>query len=387
MLPIVGSVISATSYSSAAKPVGRGEQRPTPPMPPAPEKAVDCSPVFTIPIYNKEDFKEIVITSEDIKVTFFVENNESFNTPEETGKLIVIADLIRQLNSYVIGKPVLKVRILDTQEYRGEYLPGDREIVLSKSVFCEEHYLHTIAHEMGHAIFCSMPKDPEFWEKLHIYSLGYGRYGLVADFNYAQTAGYYGHPFRNASELFASSFAAYVMHPDQLIDCMNDPGLLDSTGTMGKILYCYIRDNVFGGKFFGKDDPFKGLNAGSLAGSITEEDLLNSIASALHDKTGITHELSVAKFAAGILVSKAMKDERYFQLLAASAKDKDPGVRRAVILSVGTLKIRDPKFDKILIDALHEKDKLLRAYAETILEKRGIKTKRSLLPDFINAIF
>lgn len=378
--------ISATSYAPA-KVAGKGEKRLAPPLPPAPEKKSDCPPGFVIPIYNKKDFKEIVINSEDVKVTFIVENNESFNTPEEAGKLIVIADLIRQLNSYVHGVQLTRVRILDTKEFRGEYHRGEHEIVLSKPVFCGENYLHTIAHEMGHVIFCSMPKDPEFWQKLHVYSLGYGRYGLVADFNYAQTGGYYGHPFRNPSELFASSFAAYVMHPHQLADCMNDPGLLESTRKMGKILYCYIRNNIFGGKGFGKVDACKANNAEALIGSITEDDILESIASALHDNTGNTYNLSVANLAAKHLVKMAMKDEKYARLLSASAKDKDAGVRHAIILAVGTSNIRDPRFDRILIDALHEKDKLIRAYAETILQSRGMKIKKQILPSFLDGMF
>ena len=384
------SGLSATTYSSAARAAGKGEQLPMPPMPPmppTPEKKGDCPPIPVLPLYNKVEFKEIVVTSEDVKVTFFVENKELFNTPEETGKLIVIADLVRQLNPYVHGEPVLKVRILDTQEFIGEYLSAEHEILLSKKVLNEADYLHTIAHEMGHAIDCSMPKDKEFWQKLYIYSLGFGRYGLVADSNYTLTGGYYGHPFRGSHELFASAFAAYVMHPEELLECINDPGLLESTRLMGKILYCYIRDNIFGGRVFGKEDPFKAFSANELFDSITEEDIYLSIASALRDRTSCAHHQSVANRAAGILLSLAMKDDRYFRLLAASAKDNDVGLRKRIILEIGSSGIKEERLNCILIGALRDKNELIRGYAEATLKYRGIEVRRNIFARIIDAIF
>lgn len=393
MAPIEPSrAISATAYTSPAKPAGKGEQ---PPMPPMPSESQETSGTCVqakikppnIPLFNMRQFEEIPIASEDVRITFLVENKRMFDAPEETGKLLAIADLIRQLNPYVHGEPVLKVRILDTNVFRGEYVTSMNEIVLSKSVLCDADFLHTIAHEMGHAVECSMKKDKEILDKLFPYSLGFGRYGLVADFNYARTGGYYGHPFRNRSELFASTFAAFVLHPDELVGCINDPGFLESTGLMGKALYCYMRDRVFGGRCFSKEDPFKTYNADKLAASITEQDIDLGLAAALHDHTQCMNNISVAQKAAEILFCKAMKDDRYFSLIAASTKDKDRLLRHVMLMVVGNSGVKDERLNKLIIDACHDKDVFIRAYAESICESRGIMIKKKILPSFLDGMF
>ena len=352
-----------------------------PPMPPEPDIKGECTQSYPLSVYDIKRYQEIVNKAEGGSITFLVENGGLYTSTAFRDKLSKIAELVSQLNAYVHDKPVLRIRIVDTLGHRGEFTPGGEGIVISSSVLNEEDCLYTIAHEMGHAIYCSMPKDKEFWQKIYLYSLGNRRYGLVTDSRFTLNSGYYGHPFRNPAELFASSFAAYVMRPNEMI-CTDDPGILNDSRLMGKILFCYIRDKVVEGKIFGAEDPFKSCDAEKLINSITEEDIYGSIQSALHDSTCDFRNTSVSEMAANELFSRARKNERYSKLLAASAFDKDPVMRRAVIVAICRSSLRDAKMDQILLSALHDSDPYIRALVEGELLKRKINFQKPAFQEF-----
>ncbi len=76
-----------------------------------------------------------------------------------------------------------------------------------------------------------------------------------------------GHPEDDSNEAFASSASAYVLSADQLIAFIQHPDTPKSMKTFGKLIWCYLRDEVFNQQVFTSDgkDPFAGCRFQELA--------------------------------------------------------------------------------------------------------------------------
>ncbi|MFA5893270.1 MAG: hypothetical protein WC903_04845 [Candidatus Margulisiibacteriota bacterium] len=180
-------------------------------------------------------------------------------------KMGEISRLVAELNQLIPDHPVKTIYPVSTCQ-GGESF--GEAITISDSVFLE-----TAAHEVGHSVYHDFgPRDQgigSIWLKLNNISLGHKNYELVRDQNYIDPAiirernrvcgndHNLGHPWDNSSELFASSFMIYRIHPDEFIAKIQDPATSRENKEFGKLVYVFFRDWVFHGRTFSKTDPFK----------------------------------------------------------------------------------------------------------------------------------
>lgn len=117
-----------------------------------------------------------------------------------------------------------------------------------------------LSHEMMHGIFHSMgfAEDAD-WRSIYHLSLGRKNYEIFDDSNYlAGRPDYYGHPYDNASEAFASAGTAYYFKADLFAAYIRNPQTPEAMRLTGKAAWCFLRDRVFDGEVFTADgiDPF-----------------------------------------------------------------------------------------------------------------------------------
>lgn len=391
------SAVTSTAYSSAVRSAGAGAVQKDPPMPPMPPMppviCVGYGSPYSQPLLDKGKAQKIEIWQDDTKTTFYVENIESYNSGQDIARMNEISELISRMNIYVNGEKVRSVSIVNNCPYSGHYNHITHEIEISSEVFRGPNYLSVIAHEMGHAIGLSMPKD-EQWLKIFYFSLGSGRYAILSRGNYVLSKTY-GHHFFNPNELFASAVMAYVVHPERLVECTNDPGNMEGTRELGAAIFCYLRDKVFNGRSFCRVDPFEGLTSQNIIDSITDDDILCSLVSALHDKTsdGTMNPTTVGDIPGRIITCLALNDGRFAKIVKEESADKDTNVRRAIInaaFDIAKDGVRDDLIISIIIRGLHDKDSGIRRIAELAVERNDIKIKKNFwghLNDFFHGLF
>ncbi|HKX13041.1 MAG TPA: hypothetical protein VJP40_07805, partial [bacterium] len=125
-----------------------------------------------------------------------------------------------------------------------------------------------LTHETMHGVFHSMgfAGDPG-WRSIYHLSLGRKNYEIFDDSNYlAGRPDYYGHPYDNASEAFASAGAAYYFKADLFAAYIRNPRTPEAMRLTGKAAWCFLRDRVFDGEVFTADgvDPFSGEDTSRL---------------------------------------------------------------------------------------------------------------------------
>lgn len=180
--------------------------------------------------------------------------------------------------------------MLDEAWGNGAQYPGSNTCAID--VFSAD-YLNTFAHEFGHVIF--RKADSLAWRMIYLFSLGRRRFDIVRDSLYTDgwredIKGPYrgipdrnepvnwdhpyapGHPWANPNELFASAFAAFILHPQMLADKINAESTLKDTARFGTLMYLYLRDDVFlGWAPLGKDPFVDGRLDRTLAGLGVQE--------------------------------------------------------------------------------------------------------------------
>ncbi|MDO8494414.1 MAG: hypothetical protein Q7S68_03665 [Deltaproteobacteria bacterium] len=185
------------------------------------EVAGECS------IISKETKREIEVFTvrdgDDQKYSITVSNLPAGVYTEEQ-----IADLVKVVASINRALPERKkIRELSfSKEDCGGTYHGGEKMSLPVDRMPYDLLVHTVVHEIGHAVFDTLDQDQvERWNQLWQYSLGENSSEIFDDSNYGDWPDTMGHPTevsfipnrgRLGTELFASAFAAILLHPDQV---------------------------------------------------------------------------------------------------------------------------------------------------------------------------
>ncbi|MCX5727152.1 MAG: HEAT repeat domain-containing protein [Candidatus Saganbacteria bacterium] len=302
----------------------------------------------------------VTIGSGERKIAFEGEIKET--NPK---KIMQIHDLVAELNEIIPSNKIHKVKIV--QDIGGLYSLDDPNMVSVSTDF-----INTTAHEMGHAIFHVLleKKDP-LWQRIYYLSLEFKSYEIVDDSNYADLSDIYGHPFDSANELFASSLAAYTLNSEKFLKYILDPDTGEETRKIGKSIFIYLRDKIFNGKVYSRDDPFKMEHLD--LDEISDEEISNSLCNALASSDRIV------RFSAADAVGElGLKDERFIDLLIKDLGHRDFFVRDAAIKAIG--KLKDKRFIDPLIKALVDDDTQVRFSAARAIGELGIKDEKLIDP-------
>lgn len=193
---------------------------------------------------------------------------KSITASKEAQELRQIQSLVSELNTLIPSNPVQKAKIVNKWAY---YDQKKHEILVTLG----PHAPEVTAHEMGHAIFrvllggavgtkeaLDAVKDPLF-QKIYYLSQGNDNYKIIKDSTYCKGDPRIGHPWDNASELFASALMVYRLHADEFIARITDPKTSPEARRLGKLIHLYFRDGIynridgiFNRKYFPRFDPF-----------------------------------------------------------------------------------------------------------------------------------
>ena len=191
--------------------------------------------------------------------------------------------IVNEFNRLIPERPVTDIRFFSGNCESSTYDDKAHAISISLS---GAHSLESTVHEMGHAVYqvrLTSGEDAKRWERIHRLSLYYDNFEMVRDRRYllperdsdrCGNAYRAGHPGDNASELFASSIAAFRVRPDLLAANISDPGKINahqyidapepfkaavvrSNHGFGLMVYIFLRDRFFSGQTFLPTDPFR----------------------------------------------------------------------------------------------------------------------------------
>jgi len=194
-----------------------------------------------------------------------------------------LCNMLREINLLIPGDEVTEVEFTVDGESKYSCLSGDIRL----NVESEGDAASIFAHEMGHAVYVRkliMTKDrdtflqrmsriekgPDDEEYNRLASMAHNNdsYEIVDDSNYSRgvSSDAVGHPKDNRSELFASSFAAYYLHPAAFSRAISNPELPEDWREFGKAMWAFQRDKVWKGHrrtVFTADgrDPFAGATS------------------------------------------------------------------------------------------------------------------------------
>jgi hypothetical protein len=147
---------------------------------------------------------------------------------------------------------------------------------------------HIVAHEMGHLLYGQWVSNDhaltQQFRKLFSLALGENRFELADDSNYLPVNDLVGHPFDDPGELFASFSAAYRAKPEQLVAFINDHSTPQLTRRLGIALWCLMRDRVYQGEVFYRDDPFRRYDLAEMMPSFTSQEVALSLKQATSSK-------------------------------------------------------------------------------------------------------
>ncbi|MFC1767285.1 HEAT repeat domain-containing protein [Candidatus Margulisiibacteriota bacterium] len=291
-------------------------------------------------------------------------------SPENSANLRKVHRLVSLLNTFIPAKPVKTITIEDGTG--GHYRTEEHEVGIAAFGIEYHEFIGTVAHEMGHALFAVLlaaqddfdhhSKDKS-WNNIYLHLLKNKSFEIVDDSNYQEEDDRYGHPHSSPNELFASSVASFVVHPEKLVQNINDPDTAKEEILPGKAIYCYLRDNVFkgvfkDGKFIPQESPeyaandllkrtsWKAIQAS--IDSLTKKETADIIINGLNDKNfyGYLGALKAAKWV-------KVKDRRLVQPLIDSLDDEDIEVRMWAVAAIHALGISDKRFIGPLGKALH----------------------------------
>jgi len=135
----------------------------------------------------------------------------------------------------------------------------------NKMTFGSEAY-----HEIGHAIYDDAVRMAaqqnqtavslvENWNEIYSIALEKTLYTLVKDSNFPGSNPTYGHPQDTPSELFASSINAFCLHTNAFAKAIQSAKSQDEQ-RFGRLIWSFLRDELFFGKTFMARDPFKDIS-------------------------------------------------------------------------------------------------------------------------------
>lgn len=326
------------------------------------------------------ELNNVVIGERNARVTFTPETVlgrvSPINLQENCDKLVKIYDLINELNTMIPSRPIRGVAIV-RQFTDSEYHSYDHRL----DIALDENYLETTAHEMGHAIFSvllggngtedhNLAVKDELWQKIYYLSLGSESYEIVDDSNYygEDSPEAAGHPYDDASELFASALAVYRLYPDRFLENLSNPETPEETLRVGRLIYEFMRDKIFTGRTFSERD----LEAGG-SEEIGEEELIAALINA-YDNPDPDVRCEVAR-AIGNL---GLGEERLIELLIKALGDEEASVRGCAVESMGRLGPVDERFEEYLVAASRDGSCSVRWEAVWVIGRFGLREDRFL---------
>jgi hypothetical protein len=264
-------------------------------------------------LYDRSGRFGSVRKCEDDACIDFIEGDDPLKNERLLTKTTLIDKIfafIRELDGTTVKGPLNKIVL--TRRFLGESETDrkDEHIVgqsINLGVYNDENITMTIlAHEYGHAIFERMDiKASPTWDKMYSLSLGFQRFNLVAESTVLSTSDKLGHPLDAPTELFASSFSSYTRNPGKLIAIIQDKDTPKEVKDFGLLMFCYMRDEIFKGKVFMKEDPFKNISFNSLKWMLSDEKIDESLVEALKPVYGLRGYKAL-----NIIDEKNIDDER-----------------------------------------------------------------------------
>ncbi|MDD5593847.1 MAG: HEAT repeat domain-containing protein [Candidatus Margulisbacteria bacterium] len=254
-----------------------------------------CAPLYLRPGVQMEtnNHGQEIIIGEGSKAIQF---RSTIDLRPHLDKLGKMYDLITELNNLIPSWPVRKVEISENNDGEHKIENNDHLIIVK----LQPGYLEVTTHEMGHAIFkvhlggrsntaasYTIAFQENLWQRIYYFSLGNENFTLLRDSNYGQRKSVnvcrdgglnrllhfenIGHPWDNATELFASSAMIYRWHAEELLKIILDPGTSTEKKRLGIAVWVYLRDKIFNGRYYSASDPFKGISIKDI--DITDNEL------------------------------------------------------------------------------------------------------------------
>ena len=237
-----------------------------------------------------------------------------------------------ELNKCMPERPVQNIIFINEDD--GFYFSDIHTMTVNPLILTD------LAHEMGHAAYHAFSVHyDENWKKIHCMLLACGINRTLNE--------YFGDGYSvinlSPTETFADLFSIYVTDPQMFIDKIADK---ETTSEAGKLIWCYMRDHVFKGKYFLDKDPFKMDKV-----IITETELKNAILKALTSSSPLIRYVGVTTFKRHVRIA----DKEFMSSLIRIMEDKDVQVRAETIKAIQALSIsaiKDAGLRRPLIIAL-----------------------------------
>jgi len=212
--------------------------------------------IFPSGLVKKKDGKDDGIPSDGSGITIGFLDDNLAATPAAVEKIREIRRCLEMLNGVIPEEKFANVYISTAYDSAG-YIPFLHHIHLNIRDLAGPFLLHTLVHEAGHGIHIKTIEsatgrrhhlnDP--WKKIFALSLGSRAFELFKDSNY-EVNPKVGHPHDNARELFASGMRVFVCSQKEMLSHISDKDTPETVRTLGKYIYIFMRDAVFGGIFF-----------------------------------------------------------------------------------------------------------------------------------------
>ncbi len=221
--------------------------------------------------------------------------------------------------------------------YGAHYNPLERDIHLEPlAASAEVDYFFSIqsiyVHEFMHYLFRGREifKDADWTEIIYPLCLGNRNYEILQDANYVEGTPNHrsGHPWDNANEAFASGGRAFYFSADQFATFILHPETPPEMAKFGKLVWCYMRDRVFGGVFTQDGrDPFARESLDDLLAQAKDRRLY-SLLQGIQDP--VSHEMASYHLLEGGLVSF----REIPRLFHGGSSEEKKDVLRGLILAV-----------------------------------------------------
>lgn len=376
--PIIPVLQSGKEEGRAEEPANGSDQA-SENINPADPEAYDSicrSQIISLP--DLPEINNVIIGEGNASVTFTPETVLGRIPPidlqENCDILVGTYDLINELNTIIPSRPI-RVVVIVPQLAEAEYRSNDHRLHIA----LDENIAETTAHEMGHAIFSTLlegdatednntaTKD-ELWQRIFYLSLGMESYEIVDDSNYYGEDGPMdvGHPFDDASELFAGALMAYRLYPDRFMENISSPETPEETRRVGRLIYGYMRDKIFSGRIFSESD----LNTEGSA-EIGDEEIIAAFINASNSVNP-----AVRSEAAKGIGNLGLRDERLIDILINDLADDEASVRCSALESIGELGPVDERFTENLARASRDDRLSVRWEAARAIARFGLSEDR-----------
>jgi len=211
------------------------------------------------------------------RMTIIMDDRSMLTDTDTDNRVLKMYDYARRMGMLLSLNPITRVSISDdigvSSYIEWAHLPlvtvDIKPLInISKKDFYKKNFRDTFAHEYGHYVFDAKFIDPQDeigpyhdCNKLFVLFQEYDAWEIARDAEYTDESISYGHPNDAPTELFASAFVAYTLYPDKMLNFIKHLNVNKrqqrDMQMLGRLLWCYMRDDVFLGRTFTKEDPYK----------------------------------------------------------------------------------------------------------------------------------